>query len=131
MGERKSFPFPPRSSPLTLLSLWVPVVIWAWFIFYLSSIPHLRFFQNGLVDFIVRKLGHMGVFGILARLLTRAFSGCTYWSWKKIFAASLVLSILYACTDEYHQSFVPGRHASIVDVGIDSFGAWTALGWVP
>jgi VanZ family protein len=120
-----------RLSRLEKISLWLPVLLWAGFIFYLSSVPHLRFFANNLVDFIVRKIGHMGVFGILARLLARAFTRSTFWSWKKIFAVSLVLSILYACTDEYHQSFVPGRHPSVMDVAIDSFGAWTALGWVP
>ena len=114
------------------LSLWLPVILWAAFIFYLSSIPHLRFLDNNLWDFIVRKIGHMGVFGILARLVARALTRkSTFWSWKKIFAASLVATCLYACTDEYHQSFTPGRHASPVDVGIDTVGAWAALGFIP
>jgi len=114
-----------------VIFLWLPVIVWAGFIFYLSSIPHLRFMENNLLDFIVRKIGHMGVFGILARLLARAFTGSTYWSWKKIFAASFVLTFLYACTDEYHQSFVPGRGPSVHDVAIDTVGAWLALGIRP
>jgi VanZ family protein len=112
-------------------SLWVPVLVWAAFIFFLSSIPHLRFMENNLWDFIVRKIGHMGVFGILARLVARALTGGTRWSWKKIFVGSLVLSFLYACSDEFHQAFVPGRHASAVDVAIDTAGAWIALGIMP
>ena len=112
-------------------SLWVPVIVWAAFIFYLSSVPHLRFFENNLVDFVIRKIGHMGVFGILARLLARAFTGSTFWPWKKIFAISLTLAILYAATDEYHQSFVAGRHAAYSDVFIDGAGSWFALGVVP
>ncbi len=113
------------------LSLWLPVLIWAGFIFYLSSIPHLRFLQNEFLDFVVRKIGHLGVFGILARLLARAFMGSTFWSWKRIFACSLIAAFLYACVDEYHQSFVPGRHASPEDVAIDTFGSWLALGIKP
>jgi VanZ family protein len=121
-----------RSHALSLfVSLWLPVLFWAAFIFYLSSIPHLRFLTNDLWDFIVRKIGHLGVFGILARLLARAFAGSRYWSWKKIFAWSLILTILYACTDEYHQTYVPGRHASATDVSIDTLGAWAALGFTP
>ena len=87
--------------------------------------------ENNLWDFIVRKIGHMGVFGILAPLVARALTGSTFWSWKKIFAAALLLTFLYACTDEYHQSFTPGRVASFHDVAIDTVGAWLALGLKP
>ena len=80
---------------------------------------------------MIRKIGHMAVFGILARLLARGFTGSTLWSWKRTFYASLFLAFLYAGSDEYHQSFVPGRHASIIDMGIDTVGAWVALGLIP
>jgi VanZ family protein len=110
--------------------LWLPVLIWAGFIFYLSSVPHLRFVQSWW-DWPIRKAGHMAVFGFLARLIARALSGSTYWSWKKIFGVALVSTALYAMTDEWHQHFVEGRHASPVDVGIDSLGAWLALGLRP
>src|SRR5258708_1482577 len=116
----------PRLTSLDLLSLWLPVFIWAAFIFYLSSVPHLRFLQSWW-DYPLRKIGHMGVFGILARLLARAFTGSTFWPWKKIFAWSLILTILYAAIDEYHQGFTPGRTPAIHDVVIDGVGGWTAL----
>ena len=128
----------PSTSPLPdpphlygrVLSLWLPVVLWAAFIFYLSSVPNLRFLQSHW-DFIVRKTGHLGVYAILARLFARALTGSTFWSWKKIFLWSLILTIGYACTDEFHQSFVPGRSATIHDVLIDSTGGWLALGLIP
>ncbi len=113
------------------LLLWVPVIIWCGFIFWLSSIPKLRFFHEDWLDFVVRKAGHMGVYGILARLIARALTGSTFWSWKKIFAWSLALAILYACTDEFHQLFVPGRFGRPLDVVIDAVGAWLALGLRP
>ena len=112
------------------ISLWLPVLLWAAAIFYLSTIPHLRFVE-AWYDLIIRKVGHMGVFGILARLLARALSGSTGWPWKKIFLWSLLLTFLYACSDEYHQSFTPGRNASVIDVSIDTAGAWVALGIIP
>ena len=39
-----------------------------------------------------------------------------------------LLAVLYALTDEFHQSFVPGRHPSLFDaLFFDAFGAWIAL----
>ncbi len=120
-----------RSSSLPLVvSLWGPVLLWAGFIFYLSGIPYLRI-TEAWYDIILRKLAHMFVFGVLARLLARALSESTFWSWKRIFTWSLVLAFLYACSDEYHQSFVPGRGAAAGDVLIDTLGAWLALGITP
>jgi len=128
--------FAPDSRPSSLVpsrrmvSLWLPVLAWAGFIFFLSSIPHLRFVVAWW-DIILRKLGHIVVFGILARLIARALSGSALWPWKKIFAWSLLLTALYAVSDEYHQSFVPGRVPALHDVALDSFGAWLALGLKP
>lgn len=113
-----------------LLTLWGPVLLWAYLIWHLSTVPNLRFVSSWW-DYPVRKLGHMGVFGILARLIARALTGDTFWPWKKIFAAAILLTCLYACTDEYHQTFVTGRHGSPVDVVIDTAGAWLAMGLVP
>jgi VanZ family protein len=114
-----------------LVSLWLPVLLWCGVIYGLSAIPHLRFFKADLLDFLFRKMGHMVEYGVLARLLVRALTGSTYWPWKKIFAASLVLAMLYSCTDEFHQTFVAGRHGTPRDVIIDTVGAWLALGIKP
>jgi len=43
------------------------------------------------------------------------------WAW------ALVLAVLYASTDEFHQGFVAGRHESALDVGIDAAGALIAV----
>jgi VanZ family protein len=109
---------------------WLPVLVWAGLIFYFSSIPYLRI-TEAWYDIILRKLAHMFMFGMLARLLARALTGSTFWPWKKIFAWALVLSVLYACSDEYHQSFTPGRSATLIDILIDTSGAWLALGLKP
>ena len=120
----------PRISRLEKVALWLPVVAWAGFIYFLSSIPYLRI-TNAWYDIILRKMAHAFMFGVLARLLVRGFRGSTYWPWKKIFAWSVIFSFLYACSDEYHQAYVPGRGASAVDVSIDTLGAWLALGIKP
>ena len=43
---------------------------------------------------------------------------------------AFVLSLLYAISDELHQTFVPGRSGRLTDVGFDSLGALLALGLV-
>ena len=47
---------------------------------------------------------------------------------KKLIRGSAAVSILYACTDELHQYFVPGRAGRITDVLIDSVGIWFGIG---
>ena len=99
---------------------WLPVLVWAGIIFALSATPNLRFAQAVDLDFVVRKAGHMAAFGILAVLLWRAL---TFYAVRRAIVWSLMLTVAYAATDEFHQSFTSGRHPSPVDVGIDSVGA--------
>jgi hypothetical protein len=112
------------AEPIRLALTWPPVVVWAGFIFTLSATPNLRFVQSDAMDFIVRKAGHMAVFGVLAVLLWRAVS---YSRQRGALAISLALTVAYAASDEFHQSFTAGRHPSPIDVGIDSVGALVAL----
>ena len=78
--------------------------------------------------FLVRKAGHLAEYAILATLAARAFRNSSHQfirlHWFKL---SLVLAMAYALTDEFHQSFVPSRTASIHDSMIDSTGALIAL----
>ncbi len=122
MDERTSRP---GSARRPLLFGWAPVVGWATLIFVLSAQPDLRFVPDAGLDFVVRKLGHMGVFGILALLLWRALAGTT--AWRRPGARAFALTVLYATTDELHQGFVVARHLSVLDVGIDATGALIAL----
>lgn len=112
-----------RKPPAIFLA-WLMVAAWAGVIFALSATPHLRVAEAADLDFVLRKAGHMAAFGILAVLLWRAlaFSAvhrATVWS--------LLLTVAYAASDEFHQSFTAGRNASGVDVGIDAAGALIAL----
>ena len=105
------------------LTHWLPVVLWAALIFSLSSIPHLGT-NLGTGDLILRKCAHVTEYAVLAFLLARAIGRA---------APAFLLGVLYAASDEFHQSFVSGRHASPIDVAIDSVGlligilAWRRL----
>ena len=95
-----------------LLTVWLPVLIWTAVIFTLSSIPSLST-GLGTWDTILRKGAHLTEYAVLGGLLYRALD-------REPLA--LAAGIAYAATDELHQYFVRGRHASPVDVAIDAVG---------
>ena len=115
----------------------VPPVLWmaAIFIFSTSGFgsdgtgavfePLVRFLFPSItpdtldsLHFLFRKLGHFTEYAVLAFLWHRALAG----SRRRLLAAFLI-SALYAVSDEWHQSFVPNRTASAVDVMVDTTGA--------
>ncbi len=102
------------------IKLWLPVIIWATFIFYLSSIPYLK--TNLSYDFVLRKIAHVTEYFILTFLLYRAFHGSFDLITFYLFTYPACLSLLYAMSDEFHQRFVAGRNGSVNDVLIDSIG---------
>lgn len=108
-----------------LLYCWLPVFLWCGLIFYLSSIPYLKT-ELGIWDLIFRKIAHFLEFGFLFllfyRALKKSYVKSTYSMYKKFAIFSLLFTFLYAISDEYHQSFVPGRSGNIFDVMIDTFG---------
>jgi VanZ family protein len=106
----------------TVFYHWLPVGIWAWAIFYFSSLPDLNS-GLGILDLILRKAAHIIEYGVLTALIIRAV-GRTWrqWPWRRIALWSGGGAILYAVSDEIHQSFVPRRGPSATDVLIDSVG---------
>jgi VanZ family protein len=124
-----------------------PLVFWLLFIWFASTNQFsaaktsqlvrpilLWFFPNiseaklAAVHFLTRKLGHFTEYAILAFLARRAFVGSLQkflqLSW---FPLSLFLVATYALLDEFHQSFVPSRTASVYDSAIDLAGGLTVL----
>ncbi len=76
----------------------------------------------GVLDLIGRKIVHMAEYGLLWWLWSRALG------FRRPLLAA-VIALAYAASDEYHQTFVAGRHGSPVDWGIDAAGiaaAWLA-----
>jgi VanZ family protein len=100
------------------LTVWLPVLAWAAVIFAFSSIPSLSS-GLGVWDTVLRKCAHVTEYAVLGALLYRALE-------REV--PALAAGVAYAASDELHQHFVQGRHASPVDVGIDAVGV--ALGMI-
>jgi VanZ family protein len=93
-------------------SLWAPVVLWAAVIFAFSSVPSLGT-DLGVWDTVLRKCAHATEYAIFALLLYRAIGRDL---------PAFMIGLTYAVTDEIHQAFVRGRHASPFDVAMDAAG---------
>ena len=71
---------------------------------------------------IIRKVAHFSIYLLLGTLVmccAQTFKGCKEYK----FDASVMLCFFYACTDEFHQLFVPGRSGEFTDVCLDTVGA--------
>jgi VanZ family protein len=106
------------------LDPWLPPIALMGLIFFLSAQPDLSS-GLGALDLIARKIVHAAEFALLAFLLWRAFR--TTMSRAAALALSFLLTVAYAASDEYHQTFVAGRDGNPVDVLIDAAGAGAAL----
>jgi len=94
-------------------------------IFFLSAQPDLPHVPGPWFDTLLRKVGHALAFGILAWLYLRALRG--RFSAAALRLVSAGLALLYAASDEYHQTFVPGRKGRLFDVGVDMVGVCSAM----
>lgn len=95
-------------------------------IYFLSAQPDLNS-GLGLIDLIGRKIIHAVTY----------FALTFAWWWalvpalgRRALPLAVGIAFLYACSDEYHQHFVEGRHGSPVDVLIDSVGIVAAVFFV-
>ncbi len=107
------------------LKYWLPPLAWMTLIFAFSAQPSLPSAPNRW-DALLKKTMHALAYGALARLYLRALRAqCPRAQWAR--AASWVLALIYALSDEYHQTLVPGRNGSLTDVTIDALGACGAM----
>ncbi len=108
------------------LWLWGPPLAWMGLIFFLSAQPDLPHAPEPWFDTLLKKAGHAFVFGVLAWLYLRGLRGYAHnGSLPRV--ASAFLALAYAISDEYHQTFVPGRHGRLSDVGVDAAGICLAM----
>jgi len=116
----------------TYLNAILPPILWAGIIFLFSHQSILPGFSLSVLDFLFKKSAHVFVFGVLYLLIWRAgflikFNAkkldsslmTSYQNWW----LPLAIVIIYAVSDELHQSLVSGRSASLRDVGFDTLGA--------
>ena len=109
---------------------WFLVIIYAGLIFYLSSLPEIipPILEGGFLEYIANysiKIGlaHFLEFGILSILLFRAL----YVSKVKNAALyAVIITVIYAISDEFHQIFVPNRIFDYRDIFFDIIGAIVA-----
>jgi VanZ family protein len=129
------------------VSHWLPLIAWLAFISFASSdnfnagntsriigplilwlFPHTSPETLATVHFITRKIAHFTEYAILGFLAARAFRTSPRPSISRrwiLICATLI--VVYALMDEYHQSFVPSRTASVWDSLIEMAGGLTAL----
>ena len=110
--------FPLRSTPYKL----IPMVLVMGMIFFLSHQSGERLYSPPLMH--SDKLAHMAVYGLLAASVLFGFSPAKEKASPltlPLFA--LVVSTLYGITDEFHQTFIPLRDASFLDLVADFSGA--------
>lgn len=109
---------------MSQIKRWIPAFLIMATIFWFSATPSQDLPDYGFLDTLVKKGGHMLGYALLAS---------AYWYGFKLDPKKLwlawVLAVLYAASDEFHQSFTPGRHPSWVDIlGFDGGGAAFGLG---
>lgn len=106
---------------------WVPAIAVMATIFVLSSQSGLRVSEDADIDRPLRVTGHLLAYATLAALLLVALS----WGRRPRPRDVLIafgLAVVYALTDEFHQSFVPDRTGRLDDVVTDMIGAAVGLG---
>jgi VanZ family protein len=111
------------SKTTSFLWRWGPALLMMAVIFGFSSIPAVELPNFGLVDLLVKKGGHALGYGLLALTFLRGLKGESQAINSRWFYTAWVMAILYSATDEFHQSFVPGRHPALTDMMIDASGA--------
>ncbi len=136
--------------PRAFLKYWLPVLAWMALIFTGSSdaksyehsslfvepllhwlFPHMPQTQVDEIHLLIRKCAHLTEYAGLALLLWRALrkpvrNDPRPWNWR-VARLTLLLVMLYAATDEFHQLFVPERTSLVSDVMIDTGGGATGL----
>ena len=97
---------------------YLPALAWGALIYILSSRP-TTFVP---LQFGTDKLAHFGAYAVLGYLLARAHAALGWPAW-----VAVAVGLLYALSDEIHQSFVPGRAAEVGDWVADALGVTAAV----
>lgn len=101
------------------IKFWFPVILYSGIIFYISGLPHV---EVPYPEFNFDKLAHGVEYALLGYLFSRALTKTSGLSKQNVFWATIVFCTLYGISDEFHQSFVPGRDVTLTDVLADTIG---------
>ncbi len=105
-----------------IIKYWLPVILWSLLIFTFSSMHTVKTTDFYFGDFLIKKTAHLFEYAVLAVLLYRAMLNSNVEK-EKAFIFAILIAGLYGLSDEFHQSFTPGREPRIRDVFIDTIGA--------
>ena len=97
--------------------LYAPLVAYCAFIFTLSNQPSLPATPGGDL------LAHFAAYTLMGGLFFRAFALSSVWSKRKTILWAAFAGALYGLSDEFHQSFIPGRFATLEDLVADALGS--------
>ena len=107
---------------------YISLIFWLAAIYYLSN-NSLREFViiTDWWEFIIRKLAHLFEFAVLTYLIFRILGQTEkrHVNWNLFW--SFIFTVIYAISDEYHQSFIASRTGTYRDVIIDSVGSLVAI----
>lgn len=81
-----------------------------------------REFDTNILEYLIRKSAHFFVYFVLGILSINALRLSKVKGYKA-FVIVFIICVLYAASDEFHQSFIPGRSGELKDVAIDSLGS--------
>lgn len=122
----------PRDSFNRALLTWTVVCAWIIVIFLFSNQPHSGAVTEaylGDMNVPIRKLAHISEFAILfllTRLAVHSSEFSTGWDGTRLSVAAYMFTLANALFDEWHQSLVPGRSATLSDATVDMCGAMIA-----
>src|SRR3954451_16511878 len=116
-----------KQAVISRIDPWLPPIALMGLIFVLSAQPDLNS-GLGVVDLIGRKFIHAGEYALLCFLWWRALREVL--PARQAPLAAVAIAIAYSCTDEFHQTFVHGRHGTPVDVMIDAVGSVSVAVWL-
>lgn len=102
---------------------WGPVFVWMVIIFILSSRQRLSVSHEYVLNFIFFKTLHLLEYGALYLLCVRASNMLKKTGGWGVYQRAFIITILYAASDELHQTLVPTREGTVRDVIIDAIGA--------
>ena len=109
---------------------WTPLLTWMGVIFLWSSLSDETVRSLAPQDLATPSnfnLLHFAEFAVLAAAACWAFRSLDRLNMPALWAAALAFTMLYALSDELHQSFTPGRSASFIDFAVDVLGGATGL----
>jgi VanZ family protein len=108
-------------SRVRIASLLLPPLLVMGAIFLLSAQPSGG--DHGVIDLLLRKLGHVTEYTVLTLCWWRALRGLGMTrDNRSAVALAVVIALAFSASDEFHQTFVDGRHGTPVDVLIDAIG---------